>query len=372
MNHKNTTSTKKNRLRKSYLTLKLILNLAAALLIVTLQPDYLPAISDICPDICSTVDKSALFSCKTDRNDFCTVYLPKGIEFIISSVRKNFTPVVLAENKSELLSDGNTVQFTASLKDGKNIKPPENYEFRAYYSTNDRASWQLLILSYDPINEYWTEKVQLKDKPKKIYYFFHAKDTDGSSYIEIPCPTTSFPPSENDCTVPLSADQSYENYADLNIEPHLDILSSHVGYGNGSFFFDMEAAADIDIGKLFPMNANTYFTAIIDTASPDRAEPFQDVAILIYSPLLYTPANCALFKRFSNDWDYDYGALKCQTAKNKIFFRVPRKLLPWKDESGYFSTVLGTVQIHGEDSGVVKDYTMLTTIRHIERILYLK
>ena len=376
MNHKNTKGTNKNRLRfrlrKSFLNLNLILNLTMVLSLGVLRPDNLAAISDICPDICSTVDKSALFNCKTERTDFCTVMLPKGIEFIISSVRKNFAAVVLAESKAELLPDGNTIQFTAGLKDKKNIKSPENYEVRVYYTLNERASWQLLVLPYDPINEYWTEKVQLEGNPEKIYYFFHAKDVDGNSYIEIPCSTTSFPPSEKDCMVPLSADQSYENYEDLNIEPYLDLLSSHTGYGSGFFFFDMETNADINMGRLFPMNANTYFAALIDTASPDRAEPFQDVAILIYSPLLYAPANCALFKRFSHDWDFDYGALKCHAAKNKIYFRVPRKLLPWKDEPGYFSTVLGTVQIHGEDSGAVKDYTMLTTIRYIERILYIK
>ncbi|MEW5946742.1 MAG: hypothetical protein AB1742_11135 [bacterium] len=342
--------------------------IAAALAAALARPDVSFPISDVCEDSCFRREDLGLFDCRTEIRESCSVIIPQGMEFVINRARKSFVPPVATDVEAAPDADGASVIFTVGLMRRKGKDEPADVEVRLYYSVNERATWRAERMEYDPFSEKWHKKITLEDAGRTVRYFVQAKDTDGNSYVEIPCEAESFPPVESDCLVPLSIDQSYEDYAGFEVEPHFDVLRSRVGMSGDDLYVTIEANGDIDPGRVSPTRISYYFAAVMNPDGWNRYEPYQNTAILIYAPMKFLPADCALFRRFAGEWLFDTSSLRCAAGGRTIHMSAPAKLVPGKNPSGWFVTVIGTGQLIGENSGIVKDYTMLTAVRAVERM----
>lgn len=325
------------------------------------------AMSDVCPDVCFPREDYGLFDCQTEYDDLCDVVLMQGMEFVVRNARKKFAAPVLEEGAAKAPGDG-VVEFSAKLKKVKKRKKKVERELSVYFSVDNRKSWHVKKMKYDPLREEWVAKADVGEGASRAHYFFRAVDTEGNTYIEAPCSVREFPP-KSDCLAPLSPDQSYEDYEDFHIEPYLDILDSHVGVNSDSIYFAIRAHGGIDPGTALPERKNYFFVAVMNPDRWNDREPYENTSILIYAPMHFLPRECAMFKRYGDEWAYDATILNCSARGDRLFFSAPLGQAPGGNPTGYFTVVLGSGQLIGGDSGIIKDYTMLTSVRPVVRVL---
>lgn len=338
------------------------------------------ALSDVCRDVCFSREEDGLYDCQTEIKETCSAQMFQGMEFIISNARARFTPPLVTEGRAEY--GAGAVRFFAKMREQKKRKSEDDEtqgdvkrtEVVALYSLDGRKTWRDAPLGRDPVTGEWTGTADIGETgADTLHYFFRAVDVDGNAYIEIPCETTSFPSQPGDCMVPLATDMSYSrDYEDFRVDPWLDILGSRVGADAKDLRFEIDVEADINPGKSIPKKINYIFVAVMNPDTWTRREPYQNTSVLIYAPLKFTRGGAAMFRRFGSEWDYDESIVKQRVAGSRVHLLAPLDWAVGKNKSGWFTVVLGSGTVIGENSSVVKDYTMMTAVRPVERTLKLE
>ena len=321
------------------------------------------AISDVCEDMCFPRQNEGLFSCQRQckDDDKTLARLPIGLYFLNAKIQKQLEPppVEQVTLTPEQPKPGDTLKVTVRLKKIKDEALPPNVF--VYYSYDDARTWHGAPGTFNPVDKTFDIFFPAPKEAVRLAWFVRAVSEDNDAYIELPCNVAHFPFVANECLIPLAEEDSYAGTEDFVMDPSLDITKAKIGQDETNYFFSYETADIIKPGINPPQLMFTYVVAVVDPAEWTKVDPMNNVVFLVYSPLLYTPAKCALIKKRGSVWTPDTNAIDCKADGNKIMFRARKKLLAGK-RSDKIQVYFGSLVLLEDSAGVIKDYTGLTTV----------